>query len=134
MPGAARVRDPARVMGTTALIDDNAQLRRTLRRTLADRGWQVAYVSERVDLDQVVDVIILDLSLGTHSGLEELARLRAAGRDDAVVIYSNHTEDVLRRRCLDLGAMAVVDKCAPLEVLLAALRVARDDGRDDRDE
>lgn len=120
-------------MGTAALVDDNAQLRRTLRYILVDRGWEVVYVGERVDLAQPVDVIILDLSLGAHSGLEELARLRAAGRDDAVVVYSNHTEDALRRRCLDLGATAVVDKSSPLEMLLAALRIARDE-RDLEDE
>lgn len=55
------------------------------------------------------DVVILDLRLAHGSGFGVLRRFASVERPHFVV-FSNHSESVLRRRALELGADIVLDK------------------------
>ncbi len=45
------------------------------------------------------DAVLLDLSLGSGTGLDVLKRIRAAGSKARVLVLTNHTTDIWRRAC-----------------------------------
>jgi two-component system, NtrC family, nitrogen regulation response regulator NtrX len=68
------------------IVDDEKNIRRTLRMVLEGEGHVVHEASSIVEADAVlaketVDVILLDVKLGDDNGLELLRSLKAAGDD-----------------------------------------------------
>ena len=78
---------------TILVIDDDKDLRYSLRRVLADKGYRVveADSGERgleVAKTEKPAVILLDNRMGGMSGVETLRRLRAAGQAPMVVLMT----------------------------------------------
>jgi two-component system, NarL family, nitrate/nitrite response regulator NarL len=70
------------------------------------------------------DVVLLDVQLGNDDALEHLpADIAAAGA--ALVVLTGSGDAQLHRRAADCGALAVVRKDEPAEVLLRQLERAR---------
>lgn len=74
------------------------------------------------------DVAVLDARMPRLSGLEVLRRLTAAGNPTRVILYTGYGDDALLSDALDAGVGGVIDKDAPLEDLVRAIRVVSEGG------
>jgi len=70
------------------------------------------------------DVIVMDLEMPGMDGVAATTALRAAAEPCPVVMLSIYNDAASRRRALDAGAAAYVDKGAGLDPLLKAIRGA----------
>jgi len=73
------------------------------------------------------DVVLLDVRLPGHDGLDHLADLLATVPGVRVVVLTAAAQAHTARRALAAGAAAYLTKDAPLEDILGALRHARPD-------
>ncbi|NIE73692.1 response regulator transcription factor [Pantoea sp. Ap-967] len=114
------------------LVDDHSLIRAGVRALVSDiPGYAV--VGEADDGDQLLeqvqrvapDIVLLDISMRSTSGLDALTLLRATGNTCKVLILSMHTDPDLIMRALESGAHGYLLKDATateLEQALAALR------------
>lgn len=75
------------------------------------------------------DLLLLDLMLPDAQGFAGLALVRAVQPDMPVAIVSSRDEDATVRKALALGARGFLSKSAPLDHMVAAIRVLLDGGR-----
>lgn len=115
------------------LVDDHPVLRAGLA-MLINAQPDLEVVGEAGDgaeaLTQVQavnpDVIVIDLSMGRHSGLEAISKIRAEHPATYVLVLSMHTDASYVRSALAAGASGYVAKSAADTELLTAVRaVAR---------
>ncbi|MGM9483776.1 response regulator [Roseateles sp. NT4] len=106
------------------LVEDSASIRRLLvRRLEAMPGMRVVGEAggERQALALIQwtkpDVVLLDLSLASGSGLGLVAQLRRTGYAGRIAVLTAQDVDAYRRACLDAGADAFYDKASGLETL-----------------
>ena len=116
-------RDP-----TVLVIDDEPPIRRLLRTTLTAAGYRVAEAETasaglRSLAVEKPDLVILDLGLPDHSGIELIAEIRKASRVPIVVLSARHDERA-KVAALDLGADDYVAKPFGMAELMARLRAA----------
>ena len=109
------------------VVDDDAAVRDSLRRSLAFEGYQVRTAADGFQaLDAIAehppDAVVLDLQMPNLDGLEACRRLRARG--DVVPVLMLTARDGTRDRVtgLDAGADDYLPKPFALEELLARLR------------
>lgn len=121
------------------VIDDHSLVRLGMRQLL-DGEPDMHVVGEAADLagalaqltTMPVDLVLLDLSLGSGDGLDALKQLRAqqtsrAGpevADRKVLVITTHDERVYGERVIRGGAVGYVMKATPAEEVLAAIRKA----------
>ncbi len=114
------------------LVEDERELRRTLRDALELEGHRVAAAASLADARaQLVhafdgdapDVVLLDLGLPDGDGERLLATLRRAG-DAPVIVISARDADAAKIRLLDAGADDYLVKPFAIGELLARIRVA----------
>lgn len=99
------------------IVDDDAQMRRWLRRVVEDVGLQV--LGEAADGHEALEVVgrvspqivLLDGRMPTADGLITTQRLRARHPDIQVVAHTSDPE--MARQMTLLGAVASVVKGAP---------------------
>jgi DNA-binding NarL/FixJ family response regulator len=111
------------------LCDDVAGLRLLLRTVLElEHGMEVVGESGdgRTALADVQrlrpDVLVLDLSLPELDGLEVLEGLRQHAAPTRTVVFSGYSDARVRTRALEAGASRYVEKGAPIEDVVAAIR------------
>ncbi|HET7504719.1 MAG TPA: response regulator [Kofleriaceae bacterium] len=114
-------------MTTVLVVDDDLQLRRFLRTTLAGHGHTVAEagsVAEALDAIARVQpqVILLDLGLPDGDGLTVLRQLPAEGRPPVIVLSARGQEGD-KVTALDAGAEDYLTKPFGASELLARIRV-----------
>lgn len=63
------------------------------------------------------DVVVLDVQLDGGSGLQVLRAVRHIAPDIAFVVFSNHSDPAYRKRYLDEGAQAFLDKSTEFDQL-----------------
>lgn len=123
------------------LVEDSVSIRRLLVRRLETMpGMRI--VGEANGQKQAValihwtqpDVVLMDLSLASGSGLSLLAQLREGGFAGRVAVLTSQDLDAYRRACLDAGADAFYDKASGLETLFDDLVEMQPGARDDADE
>ena len=106
------------------LVDDSTMVTDALRVLFESTGHRVAVaadVSSAIDACAValVDVMLLDLSLGSEDGLDVLPVVREAGTAPRVTYaMTGHDDPATRRRCLDAGCRDVLVKPVPTRELL----------------
>ncbi len=111
------------------LADDHPIVRQGVRRTIEEQpdmtvvgeasdGWQVLNAADRASWD----VLVLDLSLPTISGIEVLRRLHAELPLLRVLVLSMYAEEQYAGRLLAEGAAGYVSKDEPPSAVLAAIR------------
>jgi len=115
-------------MSTILIVDDDLQLRRFLRTTLAGHGHAVAEagtVAEAIDAIARVHpaVILLDLGLPDGDGLTLLHRVPPEGRPPVIVLSARGQEGD-KVTALDAGAEDYLTKPFGASELLARIRVA----------
>ncbi|WEZ90180.1 response regulator transcription factor [Pseudomonas sp. NyZ480] len=113
------------------LVDDHSLIRAGVRALVSDiPGYTV--IGEADDGNQLLeqvhalapDIILLDISMRSTSGLDALTQLRASGNTSKVLILSMHTDPELIMRALESGAHGYLLKdttATELEQALAAL-------------
>lgn len=123
--------EPARPI-TVAIVDDHPVLRDGIASLLArENDMEVVALGESVtDADSIlatdVDVVLLDVRLGTQSGLSALQR--STERRPAVVVLTAYGYPQYAEAALRLGASGFVLKNGPIDDLLAAIRAAAGGG------
>ena len=108
------------------LVDDNASIRKAMRRFLSSAGVDVQiFASAEEFLDfispRVSGCLILDVRLPGLSGLELQGRLRDMGSRLKVIFITAFADDKLRDRTFPMGAVAFFEKPVDDEKLLTAL-------------
>lgn len=121
--------DPVRLL----LVDDHFVVRSGLAASLALEP-DLHVVAEAADSEEAMarfaehkpDVAIVDLQLGSGSGIETTSRMCREHPGARVLIFSSFARDEDVARALRAGALGYLQKTAPREELLAAVRsVAR---------
>jgi len=113
---------------TIIVIEDEAQIRRFLRTTLASEGYQVIEAETgKQGLTEAAtrkpDLIILDLGLPDMDGIEVIKELRAWS-SVPIVILSARSQESDKISALDAGADDYLVKPFGAGELLARIRVA----------
>jgi len=116
--------DPQRIL----VVDDETQITRVLRRSLATHGYEAQTASGGEEALKVFgewspDLVITDLSMPDMGGLELCRRLRAVSRVP-VIVLSAKGEERLKVEALDVGADDYVTKPFGMDELLARIRAA----------
>lgn len=116
-------------MTRIVIADDHAVVRKGLRLILADaEGIEIA--GEAASADELLtflrsgraDAVILDLVLGERDGIEVLKHIRSEFPTMPVLMISMHAEEIFAIRALRAGADGYIQKSAPPETLLDAVR------------
>ncbi len=111
------------------IVDDDASLRRSLRNLLMSVGFRVeTFQSAELFLESAhrenPGCVVLDLRMLGMSGLDLLRQLAASGSRIPVIILTAHGDDETRRRSLQAGAVAFLEKPFQSAALLDAVRTA----------
>ena len=96
-----------------AVVDDDASFRRAVGRLISlwgFRTWTFASAEEYLRIGVPADCIVLDLHLEGMSGLELQCRLAAESRSVPIVFVTAMDDPLARRRALEAGAIAYLDK------------------------
>src|SRR5256712_9124925 len=110
-----------------SVVDDDESLRRSLRNLLRSVGFGVetfASAEEFLGSAQRENTrcLVLDLRLTGMSGLDLLQHLAVADSRIPAVILTAHGDEETRRRSLEAGAVAFLDKPFHSDALLDAVR------------
>ena len=111
------------------IADDYAEVRRALKDILIDE-LPDAHFSEAGDGDEVLgllasfeyDLLLLDLNMPGHSGLDVLRDVKIACPRLRVIVVSVQPKDQYAMRCLQAGADAYINKDKAPEELGLAIR------------
>ncbi len=118
---------PARPLVSVYLVDDHAIMREGLRAMLETEGWRVAGETgdsavALAELERLrPDLVLLDLSLGTRSGLELLADLRQRELPVRCLVLTMSAQPRHVAEAFRLGAQGYVLKGASRAELLQAM-------------
>ncbi|WPL14888.1 MULTISPECIES: response regulator [Thiorhodovibrio] len=111
------------------LADDHLMVAEALKSLLAEAFDLVGVAEDGLALIEMAeqlrpDLIVADLTMPRLSGLDALARLRAAGNTTPMVILTMHRDASFARRALEAGASGYVLKHSAPAELTAALHAA----------
>jgi len=113
------------------VVDDHAVVRDGLCSILdasGDIACEQAESAEAalklLEAGEIVDVMLLDISLPGMSGLEALAEIHKLRAKLPVLLLSMHPEEQYAVRALRMGAMGYISKSAPSAEVLDAVRSA----------
>jgi len=113
------------------IIDDHMIIRRGLTQILSE-DTRIASVQEAADgpaglrllREQALDVVLLDIALGSRDGLDVLASIRSEFPRLGVIMLSVYPESQFAVRAIRNGANAYLNKgCEPEELLAAITKV-----------
>ncbi len=115
-------------MTRVLVVDDDPQILRALRITLAAHGYEVTVASDgagalRAAVDAHPEVVVLDLGLPDLDGTEVIAGLRG-WTPVPIVVLSARADSTDKVRALDAGADDYVTKPFGMAELLARLRAS----------
>jgi len=127
-----------RMEGTVLIVDDDAGVRKVLRRILGAEGYDV---EEANDAFQALDALdanppdaaLLDIKMPGMDGLGLMDNLRQRGLEIPIVILTGHGDEFTSSECLEAGAAAYLTKPPDRADLLLAVRGAVAQGRVARD-
>lgn len=102
-----------------AIVDDSQVVRERLAQILNQRaGIELAWQADDVPEAQAAlaqdapDAVILDIHLPNGSGIDLLKTIKHRTPGTTVIMLTNYPVQILRQRCLELGADAFFDKSA----------------------
>jgi FixJ family two-component response regulator len=112
-----------------AILDDEPDMRRALRRLLACHGFQAVEFERAEDLltsldTRTPDCLLLDLHMPGMNAFDVLAHLRTRAIPVPTVVITAHDEPGSAERVMELGAAACLKKPVDKETLLAAIEAA----------
>jgi FixJ family two-component response regulator len=112
-----------------AVLDDEPEMRKALRRLLAIRGFCVHEFERAEDLvaaldSQRLDYLLLDLHMPGLNGFDVLETFRSRQIHVPVIVITAHDEPGTAERVRALGACAYLKKPVDRDALLAAIAAA----------
>jgi two-component system KDP operon response regulator KdpE len=114
--------------GRILVVDDEPQIRRVLRATLTDQGYEVQ--DSRSGDDALIamresrfDLVLLDMNMPGMGGLETCRAIRASS-EVAIIMLTVHNLEKEKVAALDAGADDYVTKPFSTPELLARVRAA----------
>jgi len=114
------------------IADDHAIVRKGLKQIISEIP-ELIVDGEAASADELLtvlrsrpfDVLVLDLTLGTRSGIDLLKQIRSEFPRLPVLILSMHAEELFAVRALRAGASGYIQKeSAPDELVQAIQRIA----------
>jgi DNA-binding NarL/FixJ family response regulator len=119
----------ARVSQRLLLVDEHTVVREGLRRVLegCGEGWSVVEAASGFQAleclrEQLVRLVITDLSMPGMNGLELIRRIRAEFAKLPILVLSMHAEEQYALRAFKSGANGYVTKDSAAAELVAAVR------------
>ena len=114
--------------GRILVVDDEPQIRRVLRTTLAAQGYEVFDVKTGEDAllairEQRFDVVLLDVNMPGLGGLATCREIRS-GSDVAIIMLTVRNSEQDKVVALDAGADDYITKPFGMPELLARIRAA----------
>ncbi len=102
-------------MAQILIIDDSAYQRGKIRRALEATDYELLEASHgREGLEMIAthtpDCVLTDLMMPEVSGLEILQVLQEQGTSIPVIVLTADIQQSTKQRCLELGAVAVINK------------------------
>jgi len=112
-----------------AVLDDEAELRKALRRLLNGQGFVVEEFANGKDLlaaldARLPDCLLLDLHMAEVNGFDVLEAFRSRHIHLPVIVITAHDEPGTEQRVRTLGACAYLKKPVDRDALLAAINYA----------
>ena len=112
-----------------AVLDDEPEMRKALRRLLTCRGFGVEEYERGEDLlaalsSHPLDYLLLDLHMPGINGFDVLEAVRSRQIPVPVIVITAHDEPGTAERVRGLGAAAYLKKPVDREALLSALATA----------
>ena len=119
----------ARTQPVVAVLDDEPEMRKALRRLLTCRGFRVQEYERGEDLlaaldSQPLDYLLLDLHMPGINGFNVLETFEARHIPVPVIVITAHDEPGTRERVHALGASAYLKKPVDRDALLSAIAAA----------
>ena len=115
-------------MPSILIVDDEPNIRSTLKGALAREGYQVddapSVAAARTLLREAYDAVLLDVWFPGESGLDLLAEIREQAPETTVVMMSGHASLDTAVQATRLGAYDFLEKPLSLDRLLVVLRNA----------
>lgn len=108
---------------TILVVDDDPKIRLLLRRCLESDGYNVVEAANSQDVDrhmdeQTIDLVTLDLQLGSDSGLNIAAKLRAKSKIPIIMVTAK-TDVIDKIVGLEMGADDYISKPFHIREVLA---------------
>lgn len=111
------------------IVDDHPVVRHGVRHMLESEA-DLRVVAEAEDVDNIAellaglapDVVLLDLELGDTVGVQALERMREAGPETRVIVYTSHDEESYIIRAAELGVDGYLLKGSPKQEIIGAVR------------
>jgi two-component system chemotaxis response regulator CheY len=123
-------------MATILVVDDSNLSRKTSRRILEAIGHQVREVADGMSaLEQYAldrpDLVLLDVTMADMNGLEVLRQLRAIDPGACVVMATADVQSSTRDLARAGGAVGFITKPLTEAVVVAAVRAALEESRNE---
>jgi FixJ family two-component response regulator len=114
-----------------ALVDDDASVRRALRRLLSASAFDIeTYGSAREFLssleDELPQCLVVDLHMPDLTGLDLQHQLKRVGLTIPTIVITAHNEPGVRERCESAGAVNFLLKPLNGSNLIGAIKAAID--------
>ncbi len=120
--------DPSKLLDRSKIliVDDEPQILRVLRTTLASRGYEVRTASNGVEALTVFeqwspDLVVTDLAMPDMDGVELCRQLRLFS-ETPIIVLSVRDQEQTKIRALDAGADDYVTKPFSIQELQARIR------------
>lgn len=119
---------------TCVIADDHPPVLQFLSRYLSNSGITITASTRDGEeaLQKIVQtqpaVAVLDARMPRRSGIDVVRELAARGLQTRVILYTGFGDDALLSDALDAGVTGMLDKDAPLDDLVRAIRVVADGG------
>ena len=115
------------------IVDDSALSRRTLRRILESRGYEVVEANDGMTALEVYflekpTLVLLDLVMKGMYGLDVLVKLREMDPKALVVVASADIQSSTKKMVDEAGAQAFINKPFTLEQVIAVVEAALAEG------
>ena len=112
-----------------AVLDDEPEMRKALRRLLTCRGFRVKEYARGEDLlaaldSHRLDYLLLDLHMPGINGFDVLEAFRSLHIPVPVIVITAHDEPETAERVRALGASAYLKKPVDRDTLLSAIAAA----------
>jgi len=109
-----------------AILDDEPQLRKALRRLLVAHGFAVVTFEHGDDVisaltAQPLDCLLLDLHMESTNGFDVLETIAHRGLTTPVIVITGHGEPDTAVRVMGMGAASYLNKPVDESSLLAAI-------------
>ncbi|MDX8398282.1 MAG: response regulator [Mariprofundaceae bacterium] len=116
-------------MATILITDDSSFSRRIIKKTIATTGHDIIEAANGIEcIEQIKqhdpDVLFLDLVMPEMDGFETLKELQRLNIKIPTIVLTADIQDGVAKKCMDLGALAYLNKPPKQDELLAALNLA----------